>query len=245
MAELTERIVLQKTKVDSLANVKNLNLWGSELEDVSILAKMPNVEVLSLSVNRIQRLGDFAGCKSLMELYLRKNEIKDLSEVQRLRELPKLKILWLCDNPCASHPFYRPYVIKTLPGLEKLDNIDVTEQERQAAQSVSDAEVAAAAGRPARAHAAGSAPSSGRPRAGSGGQRGGASDAVPAPDHPPAPGARAAPRRSDAAGGGGGRADSATATQRNLIIAIQALLNELTPASLHQIEDDIRQRLSR
>ena len=39
------------------------------------------VEVLSLSVNRITSLKQFAACPSLEELYLRKNEIADLSEV--------------------------------------------------------------------------------------------------------------------------------------------------------------------
>lgn len=36
---------------------------------------MPNVEVLSLSVNKIRSLQDFAYCSNLTELYLRKNEV--------------------------------------------------------------------------------------------------------------------------------------------------------------------------
>ena len=36
-----------------LSDVKSLNCWGQDLADVSILCEMPNVEVLSLSVNRI------------------------------------------------------------------------------------------------------------------------------------------------------------------------------------------------
>ena len=46
---LTEELVLAKTRSDSLAAVRNLNLWGSDLSDVAILEKMPNVEVLSFS----------------------------------------------------------------------------------------------------------------------------------------------------------------------------------------------------
>ena len=34
---LTERIVLQKTKLNALDQVKNLNVWGSSLDDVSIV----------------------------------------------------------------------------------------------------------------------------------------------------------------------------------------------------------------
>lgn len=36
-----------------LSDVKSLNCWGQDLADVSFLCEMPNVEVLSLSVNRI------------------------------------------------------------------------------------------------------------------------------------------------------------------------------------------------
>ena len=36
--------------------MKSLNCWGQDLTDVSILCEMPNVEVLSLSVNRISTL---------------------------------------------------------------------------------------------------------------------------------------------------------------------------------------------
>ncbi|KAG5460832.1 MAG: hypothetical protein BJ554DRAFT_7072, partial [Olpidium bornovanus] len=59
---------------------------------------------------------------NLTELYLRKNRISDISEVRHLAGLKKLRILWLCDNPCAQHPQYRTLVLKHLPWLEKLDN---------------------------------------------------------------------------------------------------------------------------
>jgi hypothetical protein len=37
MVVLTDEVVLAKTKAESLESVKNLNLWGSDLTDVSIL----------------------------------------------------------------------------------------------------------------------------------------------------------------------------------------------------------------
>lgn len=40
---LTAELVFAKTKSDSLYNIKNLNLWGSELEDLSLIEKMPNL----------------------------------------------------------------------------------------------------------------------------------------------------------------------------------------------------------
>eukprot|EP01006_Ploeotia_vitrea_P037427 TRINITY_DN66127_c3_g2_i10.p1 TRINITY_DN66127_c3_g2~~TRINITY_DN66127_c3_g2_i10.p1 ORF type:complete len:276 (+),score=62.14 TRINITY_DN66127_c3_g2_i10:63-890(+) len=102
---------------------------------------MPNVEVLSLSVNKIASLKDFAYCTNLKELYLRKNEVHDLDEVRFLRDLRELKILWLCDNPCAESAIYRTYVIRTLQFLEKLDNIDITPQERAMAMRMDEGEI--------------------------------------------------------------------------------------------------------
>ncbi len=52
-----------------------------------------------------------------------------LSEICHLRRLPKLRVLWLADNPCAVGDRYRMTVLKTLPNLQKLDNKTVTEDE--------------------------------------------------------------------------------------------------------------------
>jgi cilla- and flagella-associated protein len=82
---LTRDLLLDKCKGESLKSVKNVNLWGNELTDVSIVAQeLPNVEILSLSLNKISTLRDFANCYKLTELYLRKNLISDLSEVKYL-----------------------------------------------------------------------------------------------------------------------------------------------------------------
>lgn len=62
---LTLDLVFNKTKSDNLQSIKNLNLWGNELEDLSLIDKMPNLEVISLSVNRIVSLKDFGKCQKL------------------------------------------------------------------------------------------------------------------------------------------------------------------------------------
>mmetsp|Transcript_47660 Transcript_47660/g.119129 ORF Transcript_47660/g.119129 Transcript_47660/m.119129 type:complete len:221 (+) Transcript_47660:77-739(+) len=137
MVMLTEDLVLAKTRAGSLSEVKNLNLWGSDLTDVSILKRLEQVEVLSLSVNKISSLEEFRHCSHLTELYLRKNEIGDIREVEYLRGLKHLSILWLCDNPCvgSSPSDYRRQVIAMLPKIVKLDNIDVTDEERTSAEA--------------------------------------------------------------------------------------------------------------
>lgn len=54
------------------------------------------------SVNCITSLSDIQNCRNLQELYIRKNKIADLSEVCWLRDLTKLKSLWLEENPCVQ-----------------------------------------------------------------------------------------------------------------------------------------------
>lgn len=62
MVALTENYILAKSRCDSLDVVRNLNLWGNELTDISILRNMPAVEIVSLSVNNISTLEDISHC---------------------------------------------------------------------------------------------------------------------------------------------------------------------------------------
>lgn len=57
-------------------------MCGQDIDDVSILREACNVEVLSLSVNRIASLRHFACCASLKQLYLRSNDVDDLAQVR-------------------------------------------------------------------------------------------------------------------------------------------------------------------
>jgi len=122
-----------KTKCDRMDLIKNLNLWGNDLDDISVVQSMPNLEVLSLSVNCVSSLTDLKYCPKLSELYLRKNEIWDLAEVLNLRHHQQMRVLWLSENPCTALPHYRRYVLHHLPGLTKLDSLDVTDGERHEA----------------------------------------------------------------------------------------------------------------
>lgn len=75
---MTPDLVMQKCKFDKIHDIKNLNLWGNDLEDISLITEMPNIEICSLSLNKIVSLKDFSSCKKLTELYLRKNLVRDL-----------------------------------------------------------------------------------------------------------------------------------------------------------------------
>ncbi len=83
------------------------------------------------SVNCITTLADIQNCRNLQELYIRKNKIPDLAEICWLRDLTKLKSIWLEENPCVEDhgELYRVTVIRNLPQLQKLDNLPVQPDE--------------------------------------------------------------------------------------------------------------------
>ncbi|XP_061746113.1 cilia- and flagella-associated protein 410-like isoform X1 [Nerophis ophidion] len=138
--KLTRKQVLTEAKAPDLESVRKLNCWGCKLTDISILSQMPNIEVLTLSVNSISSLSPLAGCLSLCELYLRSNTIPSLSELHYLRSMTRLRVLWLADNPCCGTDSsrYRLTVLRFLPGLQKLDNQVVTEEETALAHLVGE-----------------------------------------------------------------------------------------------------------
>lgn len=129
--KLTKKLVLAKAKASDLESVKKLNCWGCNLTDISIFNQIPNIEVLTLSVNSITSLAPLSRCLNLSELYLRRNMIPSLSELSHLRPLSRLKVLWVAENPCCETDpeHYRLTVLRCLPGLHKLDNQVVTEEE--------------------------------------------------------------------------------------------------------------------
>ena len=128
--KLTHEFISLRTKCERLEIIKSLNLWGNDIDDVTILKQMTNLEVVSLSVNNIKTLKDFSSLKYLKELYLRKNFISDMSEVNFLVGCKNLKVLWLGENPISDNKNYRKYVIKALPQINKLDDQLITDEER-------------------------------------------------------------------------------------------------------------------
>lgn len=253
--KLTLELIAQRTKSNKFDSIKNLNLWGNDLDDVSAIQELFNLEVLSLSVNKISTLQHFSGCHKLTELYLRKNSIADLSEVQHLASLRHLRVLWLWDNPCAEAANYRLHVIKALPQLAKLDNTEVTSEERQSAQTVGDEiEYSAPAQREPEAVQRAPAKKMSQP----------VSRVHAEADERPLPALMKDPKRQKSfkgnVGGGGERSDSRPLVEKrqveyvqggrkeerseNVLCAILALLKELDLKSLELVRRDIEKKLN-
>ncbi|EKF31716.1 hypothetical protein MOQ_004445 [Trypanosoma cruzi marinkellei] len=130
---LTENLVLQKTKVDSIQRVRKLNVCAAQLSDIGVLRRACNLEVLSLSLNDVSELGVLENCRRLCELYLRKNRVEDLNQVLHLSDSPYLTVLTLAENPICQDPNYRRFVIAAVGSLRRLDDVDILPQEREEA----------------------------------------------------------------------------------------------------------------
>ena len=132
--KLTRELISLKVKSDRLESIRKLNLWGSNLEDISIIAEMPSLEIVSLSVNKIRTLKPFSNLQNLRELYLRKNLISNLNEIKHLTECDNLTKLWLKENPICDNPNYREVIICVLPQVQNLDDVEITDEERERAE---------------------------------------------------------------------------------------------------------------
>lgn len=133
---LTLNLVLQKSKVDDIRRIQKLNICAAQLQDIGVLRQATNLEVLSMSLNEVSELGAISNCRRLTELYLRKNYIRDINQVLHLSRLPYLEVLNLSDNPISRDPNYRRFVIAAIPPLERLDDRDITDEERDDALRV-------------------------------------------------------------------------------------------------------------
>ena len=119
---LTEDLIRSKNpKCSDIYKIQKLNICGEDIEDISIISKMKNLTILSLSSNNISDLSPLESCINLRELYLRKNNISSFQEITHLKNLLKLKILWLEGNPISNDPFYRYKVFRILPQVSIFD----------------------------------------------------------------------------------------------------------------------------
>ena len=120
---LTKELILTKyPKYSNIKEIKKLDIWGEDIENISIISKMPNLEILSLSSNKISSLSPLSYCLNMREIYLRNNNIYSFEELHHLKNLTKLKVLWLEGNPITKDIFYTEKVLNILPKLHNLDN---------------------------------------------------------------------------------------------------------------------------
>ena len=133
---LTPQMIIKRSRgCYDISMVRQLNFWGASLEDISIIRECRYLESATFSQNYISSLECFQNLKNLHELSLAKNNISDLREISYLSTCNNLRKLWLKDNPITKMYDYRLQIIKILPRLQFLDDEEITNEEREMANT--------------------------------------------------------------------------------------------------------------
>ena len=122
----------------SLAKLEIMWLTKCQLVDLDGLSTFYNVTELYLAYNHINNLNDLSMMDNLRILDLEANDIDDIDQILFIEMCRNLKNLCLQHNPICSAPKpllpfdpeynYRQVVIKMLPQLQRLDDIDVSDR---------------------------------------------------------------------------------------------------------------------
>lgn len=135
--ELCDRSIDGLEGLEEFGNLKHVWLCRNELSGLDGIQDNWRLHSLYASQNHISNLEPVSDLLQLEELVVNNNRIEKLEEqLQFLKRLARLRVLDLYNNPLAEETHYRYHVIRTLPSLEVLDRVAVTENERLAAQKV-------------------------------------------------------------------------------------------------------------
>lgn len=133
---LTAEMIIKRARGNfDLPSIRKLNFWGLSLDDISVISECVSLESATFSKNYISSLKCFRGMNYLRELSLANNSISDFRELDNLSTCPNLRKLWLRDNPIAKYWDYRIQVIRKIPNLKYLDDEEITQDERDMANT--------------------------------------------------------------------------------------------------------------
>ena len=129
MLDLSHNNLTSISGLDGLS-VRELNLRGNRIADLSGLENCPRLSSLNVSDNLLQSLSPLRACASLMWLDARDNSLAHVRHASFLAGLQWLSTVLLMGNPCSQKRLYRRRVLHCLPNLFKLDESDVTAEEK-------------------------------------------------------------------------------------------------------------------
>ena len=122
--------------ITGLRNLQILSLGRNQIKKIFGLEDIgANLKELWLSYNLIDKLdGLFPHCTALEVFYLAHNKVKDWNEIDKLKELPRLtNVVFLGNEIYDKQPNKdeaRLQVLRRLPNLSMIDNILVTEGDK-------------------------------------------------------------------------------------------------------------------
>lgn len=134
--DLSNNLIEKIDGLKTLKKLKNLSLRNNFISIINNLEELSRLENLDLHQNQINSIPIWFGKKliALKILNLSNNQISSFDQIARLRTLYELRELYLQGNPIDQNENYRLLVISYVPSLERLDGIDISENERQQAK---------------------------------------------------------------------------------------------------------------
>eukprot|EP00002_Diphylleia_rotans_P010030 TRINITY_DN2041_c0_g2_i1.p1 TRINITY_DN2041_c0_g2~~TRINITY_DN2041_c0_g2_i1.p1 ORF type:complete len:476 (-),score=91.90 TRINITY_DN2041_c0_g2_i1:733-2160(-) len=111
-----------------------LNAYGNEITQVPDASSLPKLVHLGLGFNRIQSISPSIGerLSTLLSLDLSYNELDDIqATLDAISSIMRLRHLALIGNPFSFAPEYRGFVVDSLPWILVLDDIPISEKERE------------------------------------------------------------------------------------------------------------------
>ena len=125
------------TKIDGLkplVNLTHLDLSCNKLTRVENISHLTRLEELNLGGNLIEHIpSDSVWPKSLRVLRMAQNRLSTLEDLHNLRPLLSLTVMDLRENPICSQTLYRSIAAYAALSLQELDEVAVSETERDAA----------------------------------------------------------------------------------------------------------------
>lgn len=125
--------VLQSSDIHSIIDITKNSI--SYLPEFPVLLRL---ETLILSNNHIRSVTGLAKLVNLQVLSITYNEIVHLTDLEELKELPSLRSLYLTGNPVVKNKDYRLWCIWRFPNLQIIDFKRVKNVERKQASSAFD-----------------------------------------------------------------------------------------------------------
>ncbi|XP_037394804.1 leucine-rich repeat-containing protein 9 [Pygocentrus nattereri] len=128
--------IAQVEGLEGLRCLRELVLDRNRLRSLSVSSFSSQVALLELrmSENRLRDLGHLHSLGQLRSLHLDNNKLQDIAELEKLAVLPSLIELSVVGNPVARRSLHRPVLVLRLPGLQVLDGITITLEERTRAE---------------------------------------------------------------------------------------------------------------
>eukprot|EP00727_Mastigamoeba_balamuthi_P008233 m51a1_g4030 hypothetical protein (1766) ;mRNA; r:644932-651930 len=129
--------------VESFTSITRVDLTGAGLSKVDMLAPLQSVQVITLAFNQLRNMEGFSDFKSLETLDLSFNLLKRADCKRTMSSLKTLSLehnqiacsddlYSLKHNPVCENQWYKPIVVRTLPGITTLDEVAISQSMKDA-----------------------------------------------------------------------------------------------------------------